>query len=207
MADFPWTSARSEQAHGYLLPAVLDVLKRHVPDSRSARLIDLGSGNGSMTAAIAEAGYSIIGVEPSFEGIQQARNHFPNIRFEQGDGYEDLKARFGEFDAIVSCEVVEHLLNPQRFMERVREMMGPEALFLVSTPYHAYLKNVLIALAGKWDFHHHPEREYGHVKFFSRDSLNKVAGAARLREVEFHRVGRIPPLAKSMISVFQTAAS
>ena len=205
MAEFPWASARPELSHSYLLPPVLDVLGRRLRDKADARLLDMGSGNGSMTAAIAEAGYPIMGVEPSAEGVEQARENFPGTRFERGDGYEDLAERFGTFDAIVTCEVVEHLLTPGRFMKRLRESLNPGGFIVMSTPYHGYLKNVLVALAGKWDFHHHPEREWGHVKFFSRDSLNRLAGTAPLREVEFHRVGRLPPIAKSMISVFEAA--
>lgn len=203
-SEFPWRTAESEASHAYLLPTVLDVLSRRIASPESAKLLDIGSGNGSLTAAIAER-YPIMGLEPSAQGIEQARRAFPSIPFERGDAYEDLRARFGTFDAIVSCEVIEHLLMPTEFLKRAHAALAPGGVLIVSTPYHGYLKNLLLAVAGKWDFHHHPEREYGHVKFFSRQTINQVAGAAGFREAEFHRVGRWGPIAKSMISVFEHA--
>jgi len=203
MAEYPWRSATPQPSHAILLPTIRDVLKRRLVGSPNLRLIDIGAGNGALTAALAEDGYAILGVEPSRDGLQHAREAFPHLRFEEGDAYEDLAGRFGPFDAVISCEVIEHLLTPGQFLRRAREMMATTSLLIISTPYHGYLKNLLISAVGKWDFHHHPECEYGHVKFFSRRTLNTLAEEAGLKEVEFHRVGRLPAVAKSMISVFQ----
>jgi len=204
MTEFPWTSDESEQSHGYLLPPIEAYLARrsgNMPSSLS--VMDIGSGNGSMTAKIAAKGYKIVGVEPSSSGIQTARRSFPNVTFEEGSAYDDLAGRFGTFDIVLSCEVIEHLLHPQLFLSRVKDLLAPKGVAILTTPYHGYIKNVLISIAGKWDFHHHPDREWGHVKFFSRATLIKVAHAAGLQETEFHRVGRMPIIAKSMIIMLE----
>jgi len=204
MTEFPWTSDESEQSHGYLLPCIEDFLaRRSGAGVAPLSIIDIGSGNGSMTAKVAAKGYRIMGVEPSASGLQTARRSFPNVPFEEGSAYEDLATRFGTFDVVLSCEVIEHLLHPQAFLNRVKELLAPNGVAILTTPYHGYLKNVLISLAGKWDFHHHPEREWGHVKFFSQATLNQVAQAAGLKEIEFHRVGRVPIIAKSMIIMLE----
>lgn len=200
--EFEWQSSAVEASHAYLLPRVLEILSRQFGGRTGGSVLDIGSGNGSMTAVLASKGYAMVGVEPSTAGVALAREAYPAVRFELGDGYEDLRERFGLFDAVVSCEVIEHLLTPGVYLKRIREVMKDGSIAIISTPYHAYLKNVLIAASGKWDHHHHPTREWGHVKFFSRDTINDLAATAGLREVEFHRVGRIPIVAKSMISVF-----
>ncbi|MFC7053975.1 class I SAM-dependent methyltransferase [Hansschlegelia quercus] len=201
--EFPWTSAASEPSHAYLLPMILELLRRHLPNG--GRVLDVGSGNGSLTVRIAQAGYEVLGVEPSATGLALARARFPAVRFEQGDGYDDLVGRFGVFDMVVSCEVIEHLMTPATFLWRAREATKPRGHIVVSTPYHGFLKNVAVAASGNWDHHHHPERDYGHVKFFSRATLAQVARDSGLREVSFHRVGRIPPFAKSMVVAFKAA--
>jgi 2-polyprenyl-6-hydroxyphenyl methylase/3-demethylubiquinone-9 3-methyltransferase len=73
---------------------------------------------------------------------------------------------------------------------------------IISTPYHGYLKNVAVAVAGKWDTHHSPLWEGGHVKFWSRATLRTLFQEAGLREAAFYRVGRLAPFAKSMVCVF-----
>jgi 2-polyprenyl-6-hydroxyphenyl methylase/3-demethylubiquinone-9 3-methyltransferase len=45
--------------------------------------------------------------------------------------------------------------------------------------------------------------EGGHIKFWSRGTINQLFDHAGFDEIGFHRVGRMPLLAKSMISVFR----
>jgi 2-polyprenyl-6-hydroxyphenyl methylase/3-demethylubiquinone-9 3-methyltransferase len=42
---------------------------------------------------------------------------------------------------------------------------------------------------------------HGHIKFWSRDTLGQLLDEAGFENIRFHRVGRIPPLAKSVIAV------
>lgn len=48
-------------------------------------VLDLGCGNGVLTAALREAGYDAFGMEPSAEQLDIARRQYPEIRFVQGD--------------------------------------------------------------------------------------------------------------------------
>jgi 2-polyprenyl-6-hydroxyphenyl methylase/3-demethylubiquinone-9 3-methyltransferase len=77
--------------------------------------------------------------------------------------------------------------------------MGGTAI--LSTPYHGYLKNLLIALTGRYDQHHNPLWKHGHIKFWSIDTLQTLLKESGFVDVRFERVGRIPPLAKSVIAV------
>ena len=72
-------------------------------------------------------------------------------------------------------------------------------LLVCSTPYHGYLKNVLISLANRWDRHHHTLRNLGHIKFFSVPTLTKLLTTAGFQEVQFRGAGGYPYLWKSMV--------
>jgi 2-polyprenyl-6-hydroxyphenyl methylase/3-demethylubiquinone-9 3-methyltransferase len=72
---------------------------------------------------------------------------------------------------------------------------------IISTPYHGYLKNLTIALLGKYDAHHNPLWDHGHIKFWSPSTLGTLLEETGFQDVSFARVGRVPPLAKSMIAV------
>ena len=66
---------------------------------------------------------------------------------------------------------------------------------------HGYFKNLAIAIAGKWDAHHSPLWDHGHIKFWSVRTLDKLLREAGFKLIEFRRVGRFPALAKSMIAI------
>jgi len=161
----------------------------------------MGSGDGMVTDRLRETGYDVLGVEPYDDAVDRARKAYPKTEFIIGSGYEDIKSRFGEFDMIVSTEVVEHLFTPWDFVERAREALKPGGLFIASAPYHGYLKNLLLTAMGKWDSHHDALLPGGHVRFFSRATLEDLVRRGGLEPIQFHTAGRIPPLAKSMFVV------
>jgi 2-polyprenyl-6-hydroxyphenyl methylase/3-demethylubiquinone-9 3-methyltransferase len=70
-----------------------------------------------------------------------------------------------------------------------------------STPYHGYLKNVALALSGKVDRHFTALWDHGHIKFWSCSTLSTLLEEAGFETPRYLRVGRIPPLAKSMIAI------
>lgn len=72
---------------------------------------------------------------------------------------------------------------------------------IISTPYHGYLKNLAVIAAGRFDHHFDPLWEGGHLKFFSVPKLRELFIDAGFDRYEFHRIGRVPILAKSTLAV------
>ena len=175
--------ARPPCTSGYLVPIVLQACRA----AGARRVLDLGSGNGTLCRALAEAGFAVVGLEPSASGIEAARRAVPAGTFHRGsvyDGPEGIPE--SDFDVVVSTEVVEHLFRP--------------------TPYLGYLKNLLLALANRWDSHHAPGWDGGHVKFWSRRTLTTLLEAQGFRVLEFRGAGRFPWLWKSMVLVAEKAS-
>jgi 2-polyprenyl-6-hydroxyphenyl methylase/3-demethylubiquinone-9 3-methyltransferase len=189
-------------AHAYLLPAVTKILERYFASARSERRVfDIGCGNGAVAAYLAELGYSMTGVDPSKEGIEQARMAFPQLAIEQGSAYDDLRSKFGEYPAVISLEVVEHVYAPRAYAATVFNLLQSGGIAVISTPYHGYLKNLAVAAFNGFDKHVSPLWDHGHIKFWSPRTLAQLLAEAGFEVISFVRVGRIPPLAKSMIAV------
>lgn len=170
------------------------------------RAFDLGCGNGATAGFLADRGFEVTGIDTSESGIEVARKSYPNCHFEVGSAYDDLAAKFGRYPLIVSLEVVEHLFDPRRYARNLHNLLEPGGTAIVSTPYHGYLKNVALAVTGKLEGHFTVLWDGGHIKFFSIDTLGRLLGEAGFREQRFIRVGRVPPLAKSMIAIVRKAS-
>jgi 2-polyprenyl-6-hydroxyphenyl methylase/3-demethylubiquinone-9 3-methyltransferase len=154
-----------------------------------------------------DRGWDVAGVDPSQEGIANANQAWPHLRLETGSAYDDLAARFGRFPMVVSLEVVEHVYAPRNYARTLFDLLEPGGTAIVSTPYHGYLKNLALALSGKMDAHFTALWDHGHIKFWSIETLTKLLDEAGFMNIRFHRVGRVPQLAKSMIAVAQKPGS
>jgi 2-polyprenyl-6-hydroxyphenyl methylase/3-demethylubiquinone-9 3-methyltransferase len=206
LAGYPWNDAQHTYAHEYLLPELEDVLERAAPDPEHTRVLDVGCGNGAVTAWLARRGFQVVGVDPSSEGIERARAAHPDLEFRRASAYDRLADELGAFSLVVSLEVVEHVYDPPRFARTVFEALRPNGTLVLSTPYHGWLKNVAIALLGRFDDHVDALRVHGHIKFWSRRTLTRLLEEAGFELQEFRFAGRIRPLAKSMIAVARRPA-
>jgi 2-polyprenyl-3-methyl-5-hydroxy-6-metoxy-1,4-benzoquinol methylase len=198
---YEWRSAELNSSHEYLLPALTEVLERPQLASLPRRLFDLGCGNGATANYLAGRGWDIAGVDPSVQGIAQANRTFPSLRLERGAAGEDLAARFGTYPFVISMEVVEHVYAPREYARTLHSLVQPGGVAVVSTPYHGYWKNLAIALSGRSDRHYDPLWDHGHIKFWSAKTLTALLEQAGFRAVEIRRLGRIAPLAKSMLAI------
>lgn len=187
---------------GALGRLVSRLVEKHAP----RRLFELGCGNGSLAASLVSPGREIVAVDASESGIAQARLASSSVRFETASAYEDLVSRFGRFELVLSVEVIEHLYSPRTCIDRVRDLLVPGGTLILTTPYHGYLKNLAIAALGQFDAHVNPLWEGGHIKFFSPATLRQLLEAGGFRVEAIHRVGRIAPLAKSMVVLARRAS-
>ena len=194
--EYLWDVAGETGSHSYLLPVVTAELKR----LHARKVLDLGCGNGAFTAQLRNAGYDMTGLDHSSSGVALAQRQYPRIAFARHDLHDPLPpAHTGKYDAVVAVEVIEHLLLPRRLMDAATAALRPGGALVVTTPYHGYLKNLAIALTGKFDEHWAPLRDYGHVKFFSRRTLSALFDEYGYTDLCFRTAGRVPPLAKSMV--------
>ncbi len=194
--EFVWNTDEHTEVHRFVAKPILDQLHRHKVNT----VLDLGCGNGSLTAHIAQCGFTITGLDHSQTGIDFARRRYPDTHFARHDLADTLPFQHvGRYDAVISVEVIEHLLLPRKLLESARNALVPGGLLIVSTPYHGYWKNMALALTNSFDAHWHPLRDYGHVKFFSRRTLSQLIGEQGFTVLDYSTVGRIPALARSMI--------
>jgi len=114
---------------------------------------------------------------------------------------ETILQKLGElpFDIVISTEVVEHLYAPREWARGCFGALRPGGRFICTTPYHGYLKNLVISLAGKWDSHANPLWDGGHIKLWSKRTLTKLLSEVGFRNFEFRGAGRLPGLWMTMI--------
>lgn len=174
----------------YLKPMLLHLnLREH------RRVLDLGCGEGNFAASLQDAGFQMFGIDQNEETIAKAITRYPGVRFVRGTAYGDLTEHFDAttFDAIISVEVIEHMYDPDEFVARAYEALRPGGLFIVTTPYWGYLKNVLLSLTNRMDRALTALWPGGHIKHWSYATLRTLLERHGFQFVAFHGCGRRIP--------------
>jgi 2-polyprenyl-6-hydroxyphenyl methylase/3-demethylubiquinone-9 3-methyltransferase len=188
-------------SHSYIWPKAVELIASHCPPPGTA--LELGCGNGSASGFMRDMGYSVTAIDESESGIRVAMETVPGVRFEVASVYDNLLDRYGSFPLVVSFEVIEHLVSPLQFLSTIWNVLQPGGWGIISTPFHGYWKNLVLAITGKLDAHFTANWEGGHIKFFSVFTISELLRRKGFVNLEFQMAGRFPPFWKSMIVAFQ----
>jgi 2-polyprenyl-3-methyl-5-hydroxy-6-metoxy-1,4-benzoquinol methylase len=135
----------------------------------SGRVLDVGSGYGFLRVALGEAGYEHDGLEISkfARAIASSAYGLETYAGTLDEHWQEWESRY---DAVTLFDLIEHLCDPKRFLERVAFVLRPGGVLAVKTP------NLDCPEADLFGPHYHSlKRE--HLAYFSPDSLSEVARA------------------------------
>ena len=113
------------------------------------RILDVGCGDGNFTMMIARAckAREVYGIEISEKGVEMARKN--GIKCYQLDvDEEDFPFEDNYFNALTALELIEHLYDPDHFLDEVYRILKPDGLFILSTPNLASIHNRIALLFG-----------------------------------------------------------
>ncbi len=197
--DYGYETESRNHIHAYVLQPLLNVLAK----KKDRIILDLGCGNGWLVNCLIENGYNAYGTDASASGIDIAKRKNKDRFFLQDLSKDDLPEPLQRilFNTIISTEVIEHLYQPKEYLDFCKKILlkngGGE--LILTTPYHGYLKNIVLALSGKMDKHFTVLWDGGHIKFWSRKTLTGLLKDKEFTNIQFTGCGRLPYLWKSMM--------
>jgi len=196
--DHHFHSEKPSYLWHYIQQPLLSLLSK----DKNTCILDLGCGNGYFVKYLIAQGFNAYGIDASTEGIAIAQKTHPDRFFIQDLSENNLPGpiRNLQFDTIISTEVIEHLYNPFTFMALCKDILSKtQGELIISTPYHGYLKNLMLSIFNKWDVHTNPVAVGAHIKFWSKATLSRLLTDSGFTVTDFIGCGRYPYMWKSMI--------
>ncbi len=108
----------------------------------ASRVLDAACGTGFGAAELAREGLTVVGVDNDSEVLVYARERYssPQIEFECLDLEDEgtgAQPRSESFDAVVSFETLEHLLEPELALRRLADRLTAGGIVICSLPIRA----------------------------------------------------------------------
>lgn len=154
---------------------------------KGLRILDVGCGGGLLCEPLARLGAEVTGIDPVQENIDIAKAHAEEMGLfvsYLSCGIEDLPQDFPSFDVIVASEIIEHVINPQEFLEACVVRLKPHGGIFVTTfnkTLKSYLLGILVAeYVLKWA----PRGTHSWDKFMSPQNLSRTLSSLGLGDQE-----------------------
>lgn len=156
-------------------------------------VLDAGCSSGYLAKRLQGHGARVFGLELDERAGDQARRFCEAVY--TGD-VETMELPFepASFDAVVCGDLIEHLRDPQRFLGRVRPLLRPEGLLVLSTPNVANWAIRLGLLFGRFRYTPRGILDRTHSHLFTRKTLIECLEAAGYRVTVFDFTVPVPVL-------------
>ena len=135
--------------------------------SSPQKILELGAGAGEFADRLKTLGYKVICVEGSPVYLKRLKKM--GFSTKKADLNKSLPLPAGTFDGVLSLEVIEHLIEVDKFLSEVYRVLKPKGWLIISTPNIAWWGYRLFALMGQ-----PPKKEGYHLRFFTHNTLTQL---------------------------------
>jgi 2-polyprenyl-6-hydroxyphenyl methylase/3-demethylubiquinone-9 3-methyltransferase len=153
--------------------------------------LDVGCGAGLLAEPLARLGAKVTAVDAAPECIAIARDHAIGQGLQidyRAAGVEEVK---GKFDLVTAMEVIEHVADPQAFVNDLAARLADGGLMILSTPNRtAWSKLLTITLAE--GFGQIPKGTHDFDKFIDPDTMRGLLAKAGLECIDFEGIAMSP---------------
>jgi 2-polyprenyl-3-methyl-5-hydroxy-6-metoxy-1,4-benzoquinol methylase len=152
------------------------------------RVLELGCAAGSMSKAFHESGCQVVAIEVDRESAARASSFCERVIVGDIESM-DLAVELGDdrFDTIVAADVLEHLKDPLPVLLAVQKYLRPNGYIVSSIPNVAHGSVRLALLSGKFPYGEVGLLDRTHLRFYTRESIEKLFADAGLAIVHVER--------------------
>ena len=154
---------------------------------KGLRIIDIGCGGGLLSEPLTRLGADVVGADAAEKNIKVARLHAEQQGLEidfRAITAEALAEAGERFDVVVNMEVVEHVADPQDYLDECAKLLNPNGLHICSTLNRNAKSFAMAILGAEYIMRWLPKGTHEWKKFITPDELFDFLEKAGLSPVD-----------------------
>ena len=166
----------------------------HLP-ARIARVLEIGCGAGATLRWLRTRARCdmTVGIELVERAALAARAHVDRVEVGDAETGIDSVASDGPFDLVLCLDVLEHMVDPWRFIDRLADALPAGATVIARVPNVRYCRVALpLLFLGRWRYGSEGVLDRTHLRFFTRESLPQLFDDVLFEPISVH--GSKPPV-------------
>ncbi len=162
------------------------VLLRWLATRSPSRVLDAGCFDGRFADLAREQGHHVTGLDrQKLDGVAQRVDAF--IEADLNDPLP--RTLSAAFDVVIAGDILEHVVEPHSLLSDLAGALRPGGEILVSVPNFGHWYPRGRTALGRFDYDQRGPLDRGHLRFFTRDSIEALIANCGLRILDRETVG------------------
>ena len=152
-------------------------------------VLDIGCGGGLISESLAKTNAQVTGIDENIYNIKQAKEHAKinslKITYKNQSLDSFFKKNKKKFDLILCLEVLEHVDNVEKTIEKISKLMNPDGTLILST-INRNLKSLIFAkIFGEYVLNWIPIGTHQFEKFLKP---KEIAELLKLKKIKIKKI-------------------
>ena len=139
------------------------------------RVLELGTGPGTVTRILHSKGCKVTGVEMDPETLAMCAPFCErNLQANLEDPHWHASLAGEKFDVVMCADVLEHLRDPRPLLSLLQQFLNDTGCVLMSLPNATHLSVVASLMVGRFPYQSKGLLDNTHLRFFGRDDIDAL---------------------------------
>jgi SAM-dependent methyltransferase len=177
------TKAYSGKSADYFCGVRRDIVD-DLPAGRPLTVLEIGCGSGATLSFAKSQGKAarVIGIELDPQSAATARNNVDEVLEGNVEAME-LPFAQSSIDVAIMSEVLEHLVDPWRFLKKLHPLITKGGLLYASSPNVAHISILRMLLRNRWDYTDCGHLDWTHLRWFTPATYREMIELAGFKVI------------------------
>lgn len=162
---------------------------------RGKRVLEVGCGPGSITKILSQqGGCQVTGLEIDPEAIKKVAPYCNRVLQADLNSAEwpNLLDDTERFEVVVAADVLEHLYDPWKALQRMIPFVNPSGYLVISLPHVGHAAVISCMINGDFEYRDWGLLDRTHIRFFGLKNIEALFAQAGLKIIEASYVTMLP---------------